>query len=617
MKLLAKKKPLKILFWFGPFLLAAGLTSGFVSQNWGPIQLTLIILGTLIIVLWLIWQNKQNNWLGQRSTQASTNALIATLAVLAILGLINFLGTRYDTRVDLTETKLFTLAPQSRELVRNLQVPAKILLFDVNQDPVDRDLLENYRRQSSKFSFEYIDPQARPGLARKFGVKDYGEVYLEFGDKRQLVQVVGPQQRLSEVKLTNSLQQISSISSAKVYLLQGHGEHELSGKGEGVISQAVKALNDKGYTTSALNLVEKSSIPQDANVVVVAGPKRSLFENEVKALQDYLNRGGNVMLMIDPDTDPKLESLLAQWGVKLDNRLAVDVSASVGLGPAAPLVTQYGKHPITKDFGNGISFYPLARPIDTNPVPGIQATPLLLTKAYPNSWAESDQQSENLKFNPESDRKGPLTLGVALTRKLSAKSEATSNSTPTPTPTATPQTQASPTQRATPTTAATPASPTQRATPTTAATPASPTQRAKPIAAATPQTSASPTQRAKPTTPATPASPTPTTTPTATATPASPTPSSTSGESRMVVLGNSDFIINGLFDKQLNGDVFLNSVTWLSQQDQQPLSISPKEVINRRINLTGVQALLLELSSLVILPLIGLVVAAIFWWIRR
>ncbi|MBW4594189.1 MAG: Gldg family protein [Brasilonema angustatum HA4187-MV1] len=619
MKLLAKKKPLKILFWFGPFLFAAGLTSGLVSDNWGPIQLTLIILGTVIIVLWLIWQNKQNNWLGQRSTQASTNALIATLAVLAILGLINFLGTRYDTRVDLTETKLFTLAPQSRELVRNLQVPAKILLFDVNQDPVDRDLLENYRRQSSKFSFEYVDPQARPGLARKFGVKDYGEVYLEFGDKRQLVQVVGPQQRLSEVKLTNSLQQISSISSAKVYLLQGHGEHELSGKEEGVISQAIKALNDKGYTTSALNLVEKSSIPQDANVVVVAGPKRSLFENEVKALQDYLNRGGNVLLMIDPDTDPKLESLLDQWGIKLDNRLAVDVSASVGLGPAAPLVTQYGKHPITKDFGNGISFYPLARPIDTNPVPGIQATPLLLTKAYPNSWAESDQQSENLQFNPESDRKGPLTLGVALTRKLSAKSEVTSNSTLTPTPTATPQTPASPTPTTTPT-AQIPGSPTPSAKPTTAATPqtpASPTPSAKPTTAATP---ASPTPTITPTATATPqksASPTPTTTPTTAATPASPTPSSTSGESRMVVLGNSDFIINGLFDKQLNGDVFLNSVTWLSQQDQQPLSISPKEVINRRINLTGVQALLLELSSLVILPLIGLVVAAIFWWTRR
>jgi ABC-type uncharacterized transport system involved in gliding motility auxiliary subunit len=70
----------------------------------------------------------------------------------------------------------------------------------------------------------------------------------------------------------------------------------------------------------------------------------------------------------------------------------------------------------------------------------------------------------------------------------------------------------------------------------------------------------------------------------------------------MVVFGNSDFAINGLFDKQLNGDVFLNSVTWLSQQDQQPLSISPKEAKDRRINLTAAQANLLELSSLLVLP---------------
>ncbi|MBW4634582.1 MAG: Gldg family protein [Iphinoe sp. HA4291-MV1] len=573
MKIIALKKPWKLLFWFGPFLIAAGSTVGLVSDTWGAIPLALIVLGTVIIVLWLVWQNKQNNWWGQRSTQAGTNALVATLAVLVILGLINFLGTRYHSRVDFTETKLFTLAPQSRELVRSLQVPVKVWVFDINQEPVDRDLLENYRRQSSKFNFEYVDPQARPGLTRKFGVKNNGEVYLEFGDRR--LQVVGPQERLSEVKLTNRLQQITSLSLAKVYFLQGHGEHQLSA-GKNAISQAVQALNDKGYTTSTLNLAETSSVPQDAAVVVVAGPVRSLFEAETTALQDYLNRGGNLLLMIDPNTDPKLESLLAQWGVKLDNRLAVDVSRSVGLGPAAPLVTQYGKHPITKDFGNGISFYPFARPLDTTPVPGIEATPLLLTN--PNSWAESDQQSENLQFNPESDRKGPLTLGVALTRKPSAQSQAQPNSTPTPTA------------------AATPASPTSNSKPT-----------ATPTVAAKTGSKASPTPSPKP-------SATPTTAVT-TETKTNPTPST---ESRMVVLGNSDFAIDGLFDKQqLNGDVFLNSVTWLSQQDQQPLSISPKEAKNRRINLTAAQALLLELSSLLILPMMGLVAAAILWWIRR
>ncbi|MGI2902276.1 GldG family protein [Tolypothrix sp. VBCCA 56010] len=520
MKNIAKRTLWKYLFWFGPFLLVAGLTAGLVSQ-WGTIPLAFLIAGIVIIGFWLIWQTQRSNWWGRRSTQAGTNALVATLAVLAILGLINFLGTRYHLRTDLTDTQLFTLAPQSRELVQSLQNPAKVWVFDVNRNPQDLELLENYRRLGSKFKFEFVDPQARPGLADKFGVKDYGEVYLESENKRQLVQVVNQNERLSEIRLTNRLQQINSTTTAKVYLLQGHGERQLAA-GEGAISQAVQALSDKNFTTSALNLAEKSAVPDDAAVVVVAGAKKALFDNEVKALQSYLNRGGNLLLMIDPNTDPKLNSLLQQWGVRLDNRLAVDVSNNVGIGPAVALVTEYGQHPITKDFGNGISLYPLARPLEVTPVPGVESTTLIVTKPYPSSWAESDLQSENLQFNQGSDRKGPLTLGVALKRKLSAK--------PQPQPTPTPP---------------------------------------------------------------------------------------TSTESRLVVLGNSDFATDGLFQQQLNGDVFLNSVTWLSQQDRQPLSIRPKEVKNRRINITGTQANLLALSSLVILPLIGLAGAAVLWWKRR
>jgi ABC-type uncharacterized transport system involved in gliding motility auxiliary subunit len=544
MKSIAKRTLWKYLFWFGPFLLVAGLTAGLVSQ-WGAIPLAFLIAGIVIIGFWLIWQAQRTNWWGRRSTQAGTNALVATVAVLAILGLINFLGTRYHLRTDLTDTQLFTLAPQSRELVQSLQKPAKVWVFDVNRNPQDLELLENYRRQSSKFKFEFVDPQARPGLADKFGVKDYGEVYLESQDRRQLVQVVNPNERLSEIRLTNRLQQINSTTTAKVYLLQGHGERQLSA-GEGAISQAVQALSDKNFTTSPLNLAEKSAVPDDAAVVVVAGAKKALFDNEVKALQTYLNRGGNLLLMIDPNTDPKLDSLLQQWGVLLDNRLAVDVSNNVGIGPAVALVTEYGQHPITKDFGNGISLYPLARPLEVTPVPGVESTTLIVTKPYPSSWAESDLQSENLQFNEGSDRKGPLTLGVALKRKLSAKPQA--QPTPTPNP--------------------------------------------SPLPSPTPQSKATPT-------------------------PPTPPLSPTSTESRLVVLGNSDFATDGLFQQQLNGDVFLNSVTWLSQQDQQPLSIRPKEVKNRRINITGTQANLLALSSLVILPLIGLAGAAVLWWKRR
>lgn len=521
MKTTAKKKKnyWKYLFLLAPFLIVMGLSAGTVSGTWGSVPLGLLISGIVLSGLWLLFEAYNNKWWGRRSTQAGTNALVATLSVLVILGLLNFLAVRYQQRVDLTETGLHTLAPQSQQLVENLSEPVKVWVFDREQNPQDRELLENYRRNGSQFSFEYVDPQARPGLAQQFGVKQIGEVYLEAGRDRRLVQTLNPQERLSEVEITNKLQAITSKGTTKVYFLQGHGENPISGE-QGGLSQAVSALGNKNFTAQPINLLQQP-VPKDANVVVIAGAKRSLFAPEVKALSEYLNGGGSLLLMIDPNTDLGLDSLLQNWGIVLDKGLIVDPQGdAIGYGPAVSVVNVYGQHPITKDFGNGFSFYPAARPIENKPVAGVQATTILQTS--PQTWAESDLKSNEVKFNPASDRLGPLSLGIALTRQINAsksKQQATKSAQP--------------------------------------------------------------------------------------------------AQAKLVVIGNSQFATNGLFEQQLNSDVFLNSVSWLSNSDVQQLSIRPKEAKNRRLNLSQQQVNILSLTSLLLIPLIGLGTAVILWWLRR
>jgi ABC-type uncharacterized transport system involved in gliding motility auxiliary subunit len=193
-----------------------------------------------------------------------------------------------------------------------------------------------------------------------------------------------------------------------------------------------------------------------------------------------------------------------------------------------PLVTNYAQHPITQDFGNGISFYRGARPVESDPVAGVQATPILQTS--PQSWAESDLENQKLQFNPNSDRQGPLALGIALSRRVEAKSKEQGENSQAPKPDKSGQQPA---------------------------------------------------------------------------------------EARLVVIGNSDFATDGLFEQQLNGDVFLNSVSWLSKQDRQLLSIRPKEPKNRRINLTPQQVSILWLTPLALVPLLAFVGAVTLWWLRR
>ncbi|MDB9484999.1 Gldg family protein [Dolichospermum circinale] len=567
---MTKNKLWKLIFWLGPFFITAGLTVRLTSVNSGIIPLSLIIIGLVICALWVV----QTKWWQKRSTQSTTNALIATLSVLVILGLINFLGIRYHLRLDLTDTQLFTLSPQSRELVSNLPETMKVWLFTKEKNSQDQELLDNYHRQSNKFKFEYVDPELKPGLAERFGVKDYGEVYLEFQTKRQLIQIISEDERLSEIKLTNRLQQMINPKTAKVYFLQGHSEHPLSAS-KGAISKAIQGLTDKNFTISTLNLAERPQVPDDANVVIVAGPQKELLTGEVTALQNYLNRGGNLLLMIDPNTNPKMDTLLKEWGVRLDNRLVIDNSgASLQLGPATILVTEYGQHPITQDFANNISVYPLTRPLEIDPVSGVESMVLLKTKPYPNSWAESDQKSEKLEFNEDKDLKGPLTLGVALTRKLSNSPIPTTKNSPTPIPT----TKTSP-------------------TPT-------PTATAKTSPTAIPTPTPIPTAKTSPT-----AIPTPI--------PTAKTSPNTAKESRLVVFGNSNFATDSLFEQQLNGDVFLNTVSWLSQQDEKLLSIRPKQPKNRRIIISNREANLLTISAVFLLPLLGLLTGFIIWWKRR
>jgi ABC-type uncharacterized transport system involved in gliding motility auxiliary subunit len=620
----------------------------------------LLIAGLAIIALGLIFLGSlAPGFWGRRSTQAGTNAIIATLAMVVILGLINFLGVRYGQSVDLTENQLFTLSPLSQWVVKKLQQPVKVWIFSPNPNPVDLDLLKNYRRYGSKLEYEYVDPELKPTLAQKFNVKPPGgEVYLEYGSQQKFVQAVNENERLSEAKLTNSIEQVTSDRTDKVYFLQGHGERPLE-EVEGGLSLAVNALKEKNFIPLPLNLAERSEVPEDASLVVVAGPKRALFEGEVQALKNYLSTGGSLLLMIDPETNPGLDSLLADWGVQLEPQIAIDASSqdrSVNLGPATPLVTNYSNHPITKEFTSGFSFYPLARPIVTKPVKGVEKTPLLTTAEQ--SWGESTPDKQPLQFEPQNgDRPGPLTIGVALSRKAQPASasptptpQVTTNPkasvSPSPSPTQQPTTSPTPEATASPKVSVSPspspsgqptASPSPQATASPKASPSpSPSPTGQPTASPTPQVTTSPKASPSPSPTGQPtASPTPqaTTSPKASASP-SPSPSgqpkaSPSGanqannaqktsESRLVAIGNSSFIGNGWFEQPaLNSDVFLNSVSWLSKRDNQPLSIRPREQKNRRINLTLLQAEMLRWTALLLVPLFGLLTAVVMWWRRR
>ncbi|MBE9101333.1 GldG family protein [Vacuolonema iberomarrocanum] len=545
------------LFWFGPFLLAMGLTVGGVSGTWGILPFALILGGIVIVLAWLaIQSNELRNVWSDRSAQDGTNAVIATLAVLIIVVLINLLADRYNTSVDLTENQIFTLSPQTREVVEGLQEPVEVYLFDPLPNPRDEELLNDYEELNpDNFTYRYIDPQAEPGVTQQFGVRRLGEVYVEQGEQRQLVQTVSPDLRLTEPRLTNALVQLTSDRQITIYFVQGHGERLLQ-EGEGGLAEAVQNLQNENLVVEPLNLANSPEVPEDADVVVLAGPQRPLLDEELTALETYMQGESGLLLLLDPLNEPELDEFLADWGVEVSDRVLFEPAA--GNDGIITFITQYGQHPITQELLNGISFYPLSRPLQLTETDEVQALPLLVTSAQTQAREIGDDGT--LLPPGDNDPEGNFVLGAVLSRPAEVED-------------------------------------------------APDTTEEAPDAEATTGDAEEETSEAEenPETPAE-TSEADAETPEATALPP---------EARMVVIGNSSFITDGIISQQLNRDVFLNAINWLSQDETASLAIRAAEPTNRRILLSPIQQIGLAIAAMGLLPALGLGLAIASWWRRR
>jgi ABC-type uncharacterized transport system involved in gliding motility auxiliary subunit len=410
-----------------------------VTDVWDRWALGLAIAGVLFFVVGTAANYRQiMESLGKRSTKYATNYVVSVLLVIALIAGLNFIGKRHVKRFDLTSAGTYTLAPQTLQVLAKLNKDLDIKAFFPGGDyPRLRDLLVNYCAHNQHVKYEFIDPDKQPDVAKRDGVSVYGTfqnpftgstlkfgtVILQFGGRTEKIEKRSEEVR--EEDLTNAIIKLQRSSVKKIYFVTGHGEKDISDSERSGYSLAKKGLEDEGFQVETVNLAREGKVPADATVVVMAGPTTEPFPQEMQFINDYLNKGGGFLLMVDPSPSPGLENFAKGWGVQVDNDIVLDVSGAgrlMGAGPSIPLVMEYENHRITERF-KSMTFFPLSRSVEGSKetVAGVTVEPLF--KTNPNSWGETDVKSGEATFDEKKDIKGPLTLAVAVTKEVRPASD--------------------------------------------------------------------------------------------------------------------------------------------------------------------------------------------------
>ncbi len=309
----------------------------------------IMAIGAALLLMAIVtsWSSVRTT-LGARRGRYGVNSVVMVTAFLGIIAVASFLLFENAWRFDVTATNQFSLATRTKNLLSELDHEVQATAFFVQDNPAQQaalsfveDTLREFDARSNNFSYRVVDPDREPELARNLGVAQYGTIAFQCiapedrciipETNRPRVHLVSPSTFLEQDFVT-ALLIVTEQEQKKIYFLTGHqersiGDAEAESDGYGIA--AALGLRGENYAVDDFSLLGSDpQVPDDATLIVIAGPKRDFFalgdNSEIKALNDYLEGGGRMLVLLDPeDRDPSEEGMkdfrefLANWGIEV------------------------------------------------------------------------------------------------------------------------------------------------------------------------------------------------------------------------------------------------------------------------------------------------------------
>lgn len=368
------------------------------------------------------------------------------LLAVALIGMVNYFGWKYHVRGDWTSSGLYTLSQRSQQVLDDIPEAVDVVVFmrpgDQLYEPV-QELLARYDAASPKIRVRTVDPERNvaqaQALVEQYQLTHGNVVVFQSGEERRVIEAAdlaeydysgmqfgqGPQMTgfKGEQMFTGALLELAEGRKPRVLFTTGHGEASLDDQSPTGLSQLQELLGQDNFELEEWRSLGKENVPEDVDLIVVAGPRSGFTPPELDLLGRFVGRGGRMIVLLEPllpdqaVTETGLEEWLAGYGVRVGRDIVVDPANQVPFfGAESFFINSYGEHPVTQALSDaGVPvIVSLARSVTTEGGgAGYEVTQLLQTGA--EGWAETGLDDLTAVEQGDQDVAGPVSLAVAVT----------------------------------------------------------------------------------------------------------------------------------------------------------------------------------------------------------
>ncbi|EIC30238.1 GldG family protein [Methylomicrobium album] len=344
---------------------------------------------------------------------------LLTLLFLCAVGGAAWLSARHSYQADWTEARSNTLSPATRKLLQAMSGKVSVTAYIKTGLPIRLQiahLVDRYTHLKPDLKLDFVDPNNDPQKARALNIGEEGLVVVEYQGRSEKLNFI------DEAALTNALLQLTHAEDRWVSFLAGHGERSPDGEANFDLNRFNKELRRRRINAQTVNLAKLPAIPDNSSLLVIASPSVALLPGEAEIVKQYVQRGGNLLLLTDPG-DKTLDFIWPLLGLHpLPGRIVDKAAKLAGINdPSFVIVGEYNRHPVTRNFRT-LTVYPAAAGFDIAADIDFESAPLL--NSGPESWTETGPLAGTIRFHPDSaEKQGPITLAYALTRNLENGSE--------------------------------------------------------------------------------------------------------------------------------------------------------------------------------------------------